>query len=170
MRADHVKDHYDALWATERSSSRNAGWHRTGDVGHLDRQGRLWLEGRLEHVLSPAGGVVTPVGLEQGVERLDSVRSAAAVGVGPVGVQQVVLVVVPEGRRPTHWSSPVAPKPLVDAVRRAVRDVADVDVAAVLVVPELPVDVRHASTVDRRRLAHWASGLLAGNRAPRTGS
>ena len=27
------------------------GWHRTGDVGHLDAEGRLWVEGRLVHVI-----------------------------------------------------------------------------------------------------------------------
>ena len=31
-------------------ASRDAGWHRTGDVGHLDDEGRLWVEGRLAHM------------------------------------------------------------------------------------------------------------------------
>ncbi len=161
VRADHVKDRYDALWATQRWSSRDAGWHRTGDVGHLDPQGRLWFEGRLEQVLSTAHGVITPVGIEQRVEALESVRSAAAVGIGPLGAVQVVLVVVPEGRRPARWSSPVAPQPLIDAVRAA----AEVDVAAVLVASALPVDVRHASKVDHQALADWAGRILAGDRA-----
>ncbi len=39
VRAGHVKERYDALWATERAGSRDAGWHRTGDVGHLDARG-----------------------------------------------------------------------------------------------------------------------------------
>ena len=48
-----MKDRYDPLWATERESSRDPGWHRTGDVGHLDAEGRLWVEGRLVHVITP---------------------------------------------------------------------------------------------------------------------
>src|SRR3712207_1755905 len=83
VRAAHVKDRYDALWALERATSRNPGWHRTGDVGHLDTDGRLWIEGRLQHVITSAAGAVTPVGIEQRVERLDGVSAAAAVGVGP---------------------------------------------------------------------------------------
>ena len=163
VRADHLKDRYDALWAVQWSSSRNDGWHRTGDVGHLDEQGRLWIEGRLEHVISTANGVVTPVGVEQKAEALDAVGAAAVVGVGPVGVQQVVVVVVPEGVRRPRWSSPVAAQPLLDDVRRA----ADVEIAAVLVVPELPVDIRHASKVDRRKVQQWAGEVLAGTNASR---
>ena len=74
VRAGHVKDRYDALWLTERLSSRDPGWHRTGDVGHLDTEGRLWVEGRLPHVVTTAHGAVTPVGVEQRVERLPGVR------------------------------------------------------------------------------------------------
>ena len=98
--AAHVKDHYDRLWATERESSRDPGWHRTGDVGHLDPDGRLWVEGRLVHVITTAAGPLTPVGLEQRVEALPGVRAAAAVGVGPAGTQQLIMVVVPEQGAP----------------------------------------------------------------------
>ncbi|MDP9395111.1 MAG: alpha/beta fold hydrolase [Actinomycetota bacterium] len=157
VRAPHVKDRYDGLWLTERASSRNPGWHRTGDVGHLDTDGRLWVEGRLVHVVVTPDGVVTPVGIERRVEALDTVRSAAVVGVGPRGTQQVVVVVVP-----TEGS---ARPPLAELEQAAaVRDVADVDVAAVLVAPELPVDIRHNSKVDRQALARWASRVLAGGR------
>ena len=58
--AAHVKERYDALWLTQHESARDAGWHRTGDVGHLDGDGRLWIEGRLAHVLVTADGVRHP--------------------------------------------------------------------------------------------------------------
>ena len=71
--APHVKERYDRLWAAEQASARNPGWHRTGDVGHLDAAGRLWVEGRLVHVITTADGPVTPVGVEQRVEALAGV-------------------------------------------------------------------------------------------------
>jgi olefin beta-lactone synthetase len=161
VRAAHVKDRYDALWATERAASRDRGWHRTGDVGHLDDDGRLWIEGRLPHVIPTASGPVTPVGIEQRAERLPGIAAAAAVGVGPPGAQVVVVVVVPaDGRR---GRLAVADDQTADAVRAVV----DVDVAAVLVAARLPVDIRHQSKVDRREVARQAARLLAGTR--RTG-
>ena len=168
VRAAHVKDRYDALWATEHAAARFAGWHRTGDVGHLDGEGRLWIEGRLAHVIVTAEGVVTPVGVEQRVERLPSVSAAAAVGVGPIGAQVVVVVVVPSGgaapggfaARLRGGSASLAAAD--EDLDRSVREVAGVEVAAVLVAAGLPVDIRHQSKVDRQELARRATRLLSG--------
>ncbi len=115
VRADHIKERYDRLWVTDRAATPSPGWHRTGDVGHFDAAGRLWIEGRLVHVIVTAGGPVTPVGIERRVEARAGVRRAAAVGVGPRGAAQAVVVVErPEVRRPG-----LAPAPLRDAVRSA---------------------------------------------------
>ena len=159
--APHVKDHYDRLWLTERASRRGAvpgeRWPRTGDVGHLDSEGRLWVEGRMPHVIVTADGVVTPVGPEQRIETLPEVSRAAFVGVGPLGTQQQVAVIetVPPARRVYR-----AAEPLAAAVRAAVGS----PVAAVLVVPGLPTDIRHNSKIDRSRLSRWATGILSGGR------
>ena len=182
VRAAHAKHRYDALWATERASSRDAGWHRTGDVGRLADAGRLWVQGRLQHLITTAEGLLTPVGLEQRIAEVSGVAAAAVVGIGPAGTQQLVAVVVPDksghgrrgvgprvpgrrglgqrvpGRRGLGRRAPVAGLDLADAVRAAV----DVPVAAVLLIGELPVDIRHASKVDRTALAAWAGKALAG--------
>jgi len=60
---------------------------------------------------------------------------------------------VPPARR-VHRAS----KPLAAAVRAAVGS----PVAAVLVVPVLPTDIRHNSKIDRSRLSRWATGILSG--------
>lgn len=167
VRAGHVKDRYDTLWATERASSLDPGWHRTGDVGHLDAAGLLWVEGRLPHVITTVVGPVTPVGIEQRVERLPGVRMAAAVGIGPRGTQVVAVVVVPAAdepvtsrRRPRSDSRlHVADLSLAEGVRAA----AGTEVAAVLTSAALPVDIRHASKIDRQQVAGRAARFLAGS-------
>ncbi|MDF2664857.1 MAG: acyl-CoA synthetase (AMP-forming)/AMP-acid ligase [Microbacterium sp.] len=155
--APHLKRGYFRLYLTDREARRGlpARWHRTGDVGHLDADGRLWVEGRLPHVITTADGPVTPVGIEQDAETVDAVFRAAAVGVGPVGRQVVVAVVEAGARRPG-----LASPELTDAVRAATAQ----PLAAVLVAPTLPTDIRHNSKIDRSRLAAWADRLLAGEK------
>ena len=172
VRAAHGKERYDALWATERASSLEGGWHRTGDVGQLDGDGRLWVQGRRQHLITAPECLLTPVGFEQRIAALAPVAAAAVVGVGPAGTQQLVAIVVPALRRrragltrrlpgarlPSWRRARVAGAELADAVRAVV----DVPVAAVLPVDRLPVDIRHASKVDRTALARWAEKVLAG--------
>ena len=165
-RAAWCSDGYPDLWATERSARPGDGWHRTGDVGHLDRHGRLWVEGRALHVLRTLEGVLTSVDLERRIERAGIAGvvpgRVAVVGVGPAPIQQVVVVV---GANPAIDDTPteLAPDGLTDSVREAL----DVQVAAVLVMDELPVDIRHNAKIDRVRVAQWADGILAGGPAAR---
>ncbi|MHA7219761.1 alpha/beta fold hydrolase [Arthrobacter sp. MDT1-48-3] len=159
--APHVKDRYFRLWRTQEDSARTRPWYRTGDVGHFDADGRLWVEGRLGHVITAPGGVVTPVGLEQSLEALDGVRLAAVVGVGPSGAQAVVAVVetTTPGRRPRLADASLA------AAARDAAGARGVDLAAVVSVPALPVDIRHNAKIDRARVAAWSGRFLAGGRA-----
>ncbi len=153
VRAAHLRDRYDRLWATTLQASRNPGWHRTGDVGHLDAAGALRIEGRLAHVVTTSAGPLTPVGLEQAAIAAGA-QQAAVVGVGPRGTQQVILIVTDPGRG--H---------LVDAQEREhYRRACSYPFAAVLRTDAFPVDIRHNSKVDRIALAHWADGILAGSR------
>ena len=176
---------YDVLADTQRrarpvaidpESGAEVVWHRSGDLGHLDDAGRLWIEGRVVHAISTSRGVVTPVPLEVCAQQLAEVGRAAAVGVGPPGVQQVVVIVEPapaarrrrrfagirRRRRPTMH---LATYPMAVAVRGAVTAAfPEVTVAAVLEVEAMPVDVRHNAKIDRTLLAARAEAFLAGRR------
>ncbi len=160
VRAAHARSGYDRLWHTEFAASTPPGWHATGDVGQLDDEGRLWIGSRLGHVITTPDGPVAPVGPEQSIEAMPEVASAAVVGVGPAGTQQMVAVL-------TTTTPPRSPRlaatELVDRVRAAV----DRDIAAVFDVPALPVDRRHNSKIDRTRVAAWAATALAGGRLGR---
>jgi olefin beta-lactone synthetase len=154
---------YDRLWHTERRARRSrpegysdARWHRSGDVGHLDAEGQVWIEGRVAHLIFTATGVVTPVPLEIAAETVPGVTRAAAVGVGPHGIAQVVIVVETQ-----DGADGAAPADLRDAIRAAVGN--DIAVAAVWTTKHLPVDIRHNAKIDRSAVAAQMEKVLAGS-------
>lgn len=167
VRAPHVRDRYLMLWGTTERSMRFTGWHATGDVGHLDAEGRLWIEGRAEHVLATADGLFTPVQVEDATETVPTVRRAGAAVVGPRGTQQVVVILETEdGYRPGRAGRPrAASTSLQEAVRRAVRERSGAEVVAVFTTSCLPTDIRHNSKIDRAALSRWAGQTLRGERA-----
>lgn len=163
--AAHLKESYDRLWFTDRQSRRDVEGdllrHRSGDIGHVDSQGRLWIQGRLHHVITTAAGPIGPGVVETPVDALEPIARSAAVGVGPTGAQAVVVIAEPApSLKLRTGSSPLATVETAAAVREA----APVPVAAVLVVDSLPTDIRHNSKIDRTRLAQWAEKVLAGER------
>ncbi|MGQ4493935.1 alpha/beta fold hydrolase [Dermabacteraceae bacterium P13095] len=169
VRAPHVRDRYLMLWDTTRHASRYEGWHATGDVGHLDAEGRLWIEGRMAHVMTTPEGVSTPVVIEKAVEQTRGVKRAGVCAVGPLGTQQLVVFVEPDGtmhRRRSDIPRP-APSDLAIAVRRSVFSATGHPVAAVYTTRQLPTDIRHNSKIDRAALARWAESTLRGRKAGR---
>ncbi|MFK8025633.1 MAG: alpha/beta fold hydrolase, partial [Ilumatobacter sp.] len=159
VRAPWVSDGYLDRWQIERAARPGDGWHRSGDVGHLDDLGRLWVEGRAVHVIHTVDGAVTPVPIERAVERalvpqgLATAGRVAAVGIGAGSCQQVVVVI-----EQAHVRAGLA-----DPERsRAARSAAGRDIAAVLVTDALPVDIRHNAKIDRVAVGTWAGALLEG--------
>jgi len=172
VRSPWMSAGYDGLWHTQRAArpldAEGREWHRSGDVGHLDHDGRLWIEGRSVHVIHTVDGPLTPVPLEVAVEAIDGVARAAAVGVGPRDIQQLVVVIEPNEapaggrlrRRIEARRDGLADLELTAVVRDALAPLA---VAAVCVRTALPVDIRHNAKIDRTALADWAADLLAGS-------
>jgi acyl-CoA synthetase (AMP-forming)/AMP-acid ligase II len=133
-------------------------WHRMGDVGRLDEDGRLWFYGRKAHRLETERGLLMPVPQENIFNTHPAVRRSAVVGVGSPGREKPVLVVEPEHSVP--WG------PLGRAHERALASEiaehrSDLDVrvrpTAVLFRKRFPVDVRHNAKIHREELSAWAS-------------
>lgn len=131
------------------------GWHRMGDLGRFDADGRLWFLGRKSQRVRASHGDIPTESVEGVFNALPVVRRCALVGVGPEGKQTPVLVVE---REPGHALSDDALRRelLSLAAKRAVTD----PVRAVLFHPALPVDPRHNAKIRREALAAWAAEEL----------
>jgi acyl-CoA synthetase (AMP-forming)/AMP-acid ligase II len=74
------------------------GWYRTGDLGHLGEDGRLWYHGRLDDMLKIRGVTVYPSEVEAALLTVPGVRHAFATDLpGGDGGVLVAAAVVPEG-------------------------------------------------------------------------
>ena len=148
---------YNRLWLTQQNArfeSDGFTWHRTGDVGHIDGDGNLWIEGRVVHMIHTADGAITPVPIEVACEKISGVKRAAAVGIGDKGVQQLVMVLETDQAKEDP-----APDQLAAQVREAL---AGLDVVAIWETKKLPVDIRHNSKIDRTALAQKMQKVLSG--------
>ena len=152
---------YDSLWLTQHNArpvvitdGHTVTWHRTGDVGHIDGEGNVWIEGRMVHVIHSSRGSITPVPLEIAAEALPKVVRAAAVGVGPTDVQQIVMVV-----ETVNGTEGPADTELTHAVRQAL---APLTIASVWITQKLPVDIRHNSKIDRTAVSQRMSKIFSG--------
>jgi len=55
------------------------GWYATGDMGHLDSAGRLWLFGRAKEIINRSGHKILPAEVEQEIARHPDVFECAVV-------------------------------------------------------------------------------------------
>jgi acyl-CoA synthetase (AMP-forming)/AMP-acid ligase II len=138
-------------------------WHRMGDLGYFDAQGRLWFCGRKSHRVETAGGLLLPVPCEAIFNQHPGVARTALVGVGKRGQQRPILIIEPgggKGSRTPHLTEAEQHKIVGELLAlgaaheqtRAIRDV--------LFHPSFPVDVRHNAKIDRVQLAAWAAERL----------
>ena len=107
-------------------------------------------------MIHPSRGPVAPVPLEIAIEALPNIVRVAAVGVGPVDVEQLVIVV-----ETINSSDGPADAELTHAVRAAL---APLTIAAVWTTKKLPVDIRHNSKIDRTAVSKKMSQILSGTK------
>jgi acyl-CoA synthetase (AMP-forming)/AMP-acid ligase II len=115
VRGDLVfSGYFDAEDAT-REALRD-GWLHTGDAGHLDSDGHLYILGRRRAMLKRGGAVLAPRELEEAAQRIDGVRIAAAIGLATESsTEQIVMAIEVD---PKYYASTVARE-----VGRSIRDV-----------------------------------------------
>lgn len=74
------------------------GWFRTGDLGQLDEEGRLWLAGRSSDLVISGGLNIYPAEVEAAIDDVPGVRESAVIGAPHADLgEALVAVVVAEG-------------------------------------------------------------------------
>ncbi len=134
-------------------------WHRMGDIGRFDGEGRLWFLGRKAHRLETERGIRMPVPVENVFNQHPRVARTALVGLGPRGKQTPLLVVEPKpGELPRGRAMTEAfIMQLRDIGRRTPRTA---DIEHFLFHPSFPVDPRHNAKIHNEELARWAAQQL----------
>lgn len=130
---DHVvRSYVNGIGANE-TKFRVAGtvWHRTGDVGSIDDQGRLWLLGRCSAAVHDARGTVHPFAVE-------------CVARSRFELREVALVQW-RGERVLVLGAPSVDTPTIAQLRAAIPWAA---IDRVITVARTPMDARHNSKVN----------------------
>jgi acyl-CoA synthetase (AMP-forming)/AMP-acid ligase II len=159
-------------------------WHRMGDVGYFDEQGRLWMCGRKGHRVDAETGTMYTIPCEAVFNTHPAVRRSALVGVAGVGKTARGRRVVGAGRTtseadPAHRGH-TTPLICVERVPEATigngqltKELLEIArshehtraIDMVLYHPAFPVDVRHNAKIFREKLAVWAEKQLASRRS-----
>ncbi|MRH71041.1 o-succinylbenzoate--CoA ligase [Lactobacillus reuteri] len=75
------------------------GWYRTGDIGHLDKEGYLYIDGRADEMLISGGENIFPQEIEQVYQRYPQINEVAVVGQNDSVWGQVPVAFVVSDRR-----------------------------------------------------------------------
>jgi acyl-CoA synthetase (AMP-forming)/AMP-acid ligase II len=139
--------------------SSRAVWHRLGDVGYLDEQGRLWFCGRKAHLVEAECGRMFTIPCEAIFNNHPRVFRSALVGVGSKPRQRPVIIVEPEAGQ--------FPRSAADRARfrEELRQLAlahplTAAISTILFHRSLPVDIRHNVKIFREKLGPWAAKQL----------
>ncbi len=140
------------------ASGQGAFWHRMGDLGYRDAQGRIWFCGRKSQRVLTAEATLLTIPCEAVFNTHPAVARSALVGVGPPGQMRPVLCVEPRSWPRTGADRDRLRTELLDlgAARPHTRPIEDV-----LFHRAFPVDIRHNAKIFREKLAVWAARKLS---------
>jgi len=128
-------------------------WHRMGDVGKWDEQGRLWFCGRKSHRVVTGSETLFTIPCEALFNQHPDVRRSALVGKGSGSNREPVIIIEPENMDRVAKDREAFVKELlaIGAASPHTRSI-----KKILFHSDFPVDVRHNAKIFREKLAVWA--------------
>ncbi len=128
-------------------------WHRMGDLGYQDNEGRVWFCGRKAHrVVTPQETLFT-IPVEGIFNSHPQVFRTALVGIGKQGKQQPALCVELEAGVPEQEQSRIRR----ELIALGSKYPHTKSIIKILFHPAFPVDIRHNAKIFREKLAVWAA-------------
>jgi acyl-CoA synthetase (AMP-forming)/AMP-acid ligase II len=135
-------------------------YHRMGDTGYLDEQGRLWFCGRLTHRIVRKKETLFTIPCEGIFNTHLKVSRTALVGIKKHNeIIPVICVELEEKFKNSNNDD----KEIVTAELLKIGEQFEQtkSIQHVLFYPAFPVDIRHNAKIDREKLAAWAEKKLA---------
>lgn len=131
-------------------------WHRMGDVGYFDEQGRFWFCGRKSHRVETDGAVFFPIQTEAIFNNHAAVSRSALVGVtGRDGKRFPVMIIEPNDPKLCR-DARACEKLRQELLVLAAANPKTQAIHEVLFHPSFPVDIRHNAKIFREKLTVWA--------------
>jgi len=127
-------------------------WHRMGDLGWMDKKGRIWFCGRKDHRVITEKGTLFTIPCEAIFNNHPRVFRSALVGVGTPPEQKPVICIELEPRHGRGKKKQLMGELFALAKKCALTK----DIDTILFKKAFPVDIRHNSKIFREKLALWA--------------
>jgi acyl-CoA synthetase (AMP-forming)/AMP-acid ligase II len=147
---EHVcRDYFNDQEAFRRAKildERGVVWHRTGDVGRLDKQGRVWLVGRVHNTIMRGGSACFPVTAEVVLKRMPFVKTAAYIGIPDAKLGEATWCVVAPTNEADLQNESKLSEWRTEVLRLMGKNGIPVD--RVVFRAEVPLDPRHRSKVE----------------------
>lgn len=128
-------------------------WHRMGDLGYFDNQGRLWYVGRSVHRIETGNGVFYPEQVEGVFNQHPKVKRTALVGVQINGFRTPAICVELIPHVPKQQWARIKDELRAIGARFAVTS----PIRHFYPHPGFPVDIRHNAKIDRVKLGEWVA-------------
>ncbi|NOR50269.1 MAG: AMP-binding protein [Desulfuromonadales bacterium] len=132
-------------------------YHRMGDLGYRDEQGRIWFCGRKAHRVVTAEKTLFTIPCEAVFNTHRDVFRTALVGVGVPGQARPVLCVELEKGADTSNLTKIHQELVAIGAEHEVTR----NIKVFLFHPEFPVDIRHNAKIFREKLALWAGEKIS---------
>jgi acyl-CoA synthetase (AMP-forming)/AMP-acid ligase II len=132
-------------------------YHRMGDLGYRDDQGRIWFCGRKAHRVVTNAETLYTIPCEAVFNTHQEVFRTALVGVGAPGHQRPVLCVELEKGADTRSLERIHRELVAIGAEHGVTR----NIKTFLFHPAFPVDIRHNAKIFREKLAAWAGEKLS---------